>query len=70
MSISLPPQLTLDSGSSNVTLGDFAVGADRQVSFLVRAALQNTDKTVNYSIKLSADNDPGKTMNLSLFLPK
>ena len=70
VSISLPPQLTLDSGSSNVTLGDFAVGADRQVSFLVRAALQNTDKTVNYSIKLSADNDPGKTMNLSLFLPK
>lgn len=70
LSVSLPPELTLVMGNSNTLVGDLPVGADRQLSFLVRASLQNTDNRVRYSIKLTADNDPGKMMNLPLFLPK
>ena len=70
VSITLPPELSLASGSSAVTIGNIDVGAERQIDFSVRAALQNVEKTVNYTVRLAADNDDGKTMTLSLLMPK
>ena len=64
-------ELTLSNPTTNIiNVGDLAPGREKTVSFSVLANSQTSDKTVNYSMELKADNIDGKLLNFTLHLPK
>lgn len=69
LSINLPAGLSLDSGNTTLSVGDLAVGQQRQVSWSVKAADQNSQQTLTYSIAASASNASTKTLSKQITIP-
>ena len=67
--------LTLVSGVQTQAIGDLAVGAERQVTWRVRAAIQPSQKlqprqkVISYAVVASATNTASKTVTRDISLP-
>ena len=69
--LNLPPQLSLVPGADNTaarTVGSVAAGQEVQLSWNVRATLQQFDTTVVYSLGINSSNKGSKTLSRNLVL--
>lgn len=69
LTLTLPAGLTLASGTATQNIGSLLAGQERQVSWKVRAPLQSTAATLNYSVAASATGVAAKTVTRPIALP-
>ena len=69
LTLNLPPGLSLVTGTATQTLGNLAVGQERQVTWRVQAAPQATPITFRYSVSASAMNAPSKSVERTITVP-
>ncbi len=65
----MPPGLSLASGTANQSVGDLAVGQERQVPWSVIADFQTAQATLIYSVTATASNALSKTIIRQILLP-
>ncbi len=69
LTLNLPPGLSLVTGTATQTLGNLAIGQERQVTWRVQAAPQATQITFRYSVSASATNAPTKAVERTVTVP-
>lgn len=69
LTLNLPAGLTMASGQLTQTLGNMEPGAERDVSWSVRALSSQRSQTLQYSVTATAGNAPSKTVNRTVTIP-
>ncbi len=69
LTLNLPTGLSLAGDAATQTVGDLAVGQERQVSWSVQAAPASSPTTLTYGVTASATNTSSKTVQRQISVP-
>ncbi len=69
LTLNLPTGLSLAGDAATQTVGDLAVGQERQVSWSVQAAPARSPTTLTYGVTASATNTSSKTVQRQISVP-